>query len=163
LETIHYPDKGNDMPESTKRDRNKNIPASYLVPVREGRVLLIRRFNTGYEDGKYSLIAGHVEAGENFTDCVIREAGEESGLRFAAGDVRVAHVMHRNAGHGNERIDVFFVTDRWEGEPENREPEKCDDMRWFPLDGLPKNTIPYIRQALENIRDGVSYSEHGWD
>jgi len=151
------------MPKTSKKDRNVNIPASYLVPIRDGRVLLIRRFNTGYEDGKYSLIAGHTEAGEHFTDRIIREAFEESGIRLVADDVRVAHVMHRHAGIQNERVDVFFVAEHWEGEFENREPEKCDDVRWCPLDDLPKNTIPYIRRALEHIREGVPYSEFGWE
>ncbi len=151
------------MLKTSKKDRNVNIPGSYLVPIRDGRVLLIRRFNTGYEDGKYSLIAGHAEAGEHFTDCIIRETFEESGVRLVADDVRVAHVMHCNFGFAHERVNVFFVVEHWEGEFENREPEKCDDMRWFLFDNLPKNTIPYIRQALKHIREGVPYSEFGWE
>jgi len=45
----------------------KIVPAAYLV-LRDGHnILLLRRFNTGYEDGKYSMIAGHVEDGETFS------------------------------------------------------------------------------------------------
>jgi 8-oxo-dGTP diphosphatase len=47
-------------------DQN-NIPASYLFLERDNRILLLRRSNTGYEDGNYSLIAGHVEANESFS------------------------------------------------------------------------------------------------
>ena len=43
------------------KERNKIIPASYAVLIKDNKVLLVRRFNTGYEDGKYSLPAGHVE------------------------------------------------------------------------------------------------------
>ena len=56
------------------KTRHTNIPASYLVLFDHNKVLLLRRFNTGYEDGNYSLIAGHVEEGETFTKCIIREA-----------------------------------------------------------------------------------------
>jgi len=39
--------------------RFKLTSAVHLFLVRNGKVLLLRRFNTGYEDGKYSVIAGH--------------------------------------------------------------------------------------------------------
>ncbi|WP_218000212.1 hypothetical protein [Millisia brevis] len=43
------------------------------------------------------------------------------------------------------------------------EPNKCDEVRWFPLDALPDNTIAYVRFAiLAALRDGRSFSEYGW-
>jgi len=35
------------------KERHKVVPASYLVLIKNGKILLQRRFNTGYEDGKY--------------------------------------------------------------------------------------------------------------
>lgn len=144
--------------------RHQNIPASYLTLMKDNKVLLLRRFNTGYEDGNYSMIAGHVDKGETFTQCIIREAEEEAGIFLKPEDLKVAHVMHRNSRttENNERVDVFFVTRQWQGEPQNKEPHKCDDLSWFKLDNLPSNTIPYIRQALEGIKNRIYYSEHGW-
>lgn len=143
------------------KERHKVVPASYLVLKQGNEVLLLRRFNTGYEDGKYSVPAGHVDAGETFTQAVIREISEEVNLRLDPEYVHVAHIMHRKS-HDSERIDAFFVAEKWQGEIQNMEPEKCDDLSWFPLDKLPENTIPYIRQALECIRDEKFYSEFGW-
>lgn len=144
------------------KDRHKVIPASYLVLRDQERVLLLRRFNTGYEDGKYSLPAGHVDQGETFTQTLVREAAEEINIRLKSEDIRVAHIMHRK-DYDSERIDTFFVAERYEGEPKNIEPHKCDDLSWFSLEELPGNIIPYVRQALECIRDGQFYSEFGWD
>ncbi len=141
-----------------------NIPASYLFLLRNNKILLLRRFNTGYEDGNYSLIAGHVEKGESFTQCMIREAKEEAGIILKPGNLKVVHVMHRNSGQAKkyERIDVFFQGFEWEGTIENIEPHKCDDLSWFNLENLPSNTIPYIKQAITNILKNQDYSEHGW-
>jgi hypothetical protein len=61
-----------------------------------------------------------------------------------------------------ERIGLFFEALRWSGEPQNLEPEKCDQLAWFPLDRLPANMVPYVRTALEGWRAGVFYSEDGW-
>jgi len=146
------------------KKRHQNIPSSYLVLIKDGKVLLLRRFNTGFEDGKYGLAAGHVDKGETFTQCIIRETEEEAGLLLKPEDLKVVHVMHRNSGanENNERVDVFFIAKQWQGEPQNKEPYKCDDLSWFNLDNLPANIIPYIRQAIESIKNKIYYSEHGW-
>lgn len=139
-----------------------NVLASYLILARNDEVLLARRANTGYCDGLYSLPAGHVESGESFTQALIREVGEEIGIRVTAADVKVAHVLHRKSEDGSERVDVFFMAKRWTGEIRNAEPEKCDDLSWFALKELPGNTIPYIRAVLDTIGRGIVYSESGW-
>ncbi len=146
------------------KERNKNIPASYLVLIKDNKILLLRRFNTGYEDGNYSLIAGHVDKGETFTQCVVREAEEEAGVILKPENLKVAHVMHRDSGlaEDNERIDVFFTAENWDGEIKNKEPNKCDDLSWFDFNNLPSNIIPYVKQAIDCIKNKVFYSEHGW-
>ncbi len=138
--------------------RHTLIAASYLMLIREDEILLSRRFNTGYEDGKYSLPAGHVEEGETFTQTVIRESKEEIGVVLKPENLSVVHVMQRSRPEkANDRIDVFFITRAWEGNPENMEPEKCDHIQWFSLSDLPIKTIPYIKQAIECAMNGISY------
>lgn len=139
-----------------------NILASYLVLLRDDQVLLARRSNTGYRDGEYSLPAGHVEPGESFTAALCREILEEIGIRIDAKGLVAPHILHRKGEDGSERVDAFFPVSQWEGEVRNQEPEKCDDLSWFPLDNLPENTVPYIKTVLVHIQQGVSYSEYGW-
>lgn len=149
------------------KERHKETPAAYVVLKRDEKILLQRRFNTGYMDGKYSLPAGHVDKGETFTQCAIREAKEEIGVDLEPGNVRFAHMMHRFSGiewkDAGYRIDTFFLVETWNNVPEIREPDKCDDLSWFDLNNLPDDTIPYIRQALDPINKKVFYSEFGWE
>ena len=149
--------------ESSKK-RHMNIPASYLVLTNEdGKVLLLRRYNTGFKDGQYSLVAGHVDEGENFTQALIREAKEEAGITVTPEQVNICHVMHRKSDtDGSERVDVFCIVKNWQGEVENKEPHKCDELSWHDLDSLPDNIIPYIKHALEAIKEQQPYSEFGW-
>jgi len=142
-------------------DHFKLIPAVHLFLMKDDQVLLSRRFHTGYEDGNYSVPAGHVDGNEPVTSAMIREAREEIGITLTPSDLKVVHVMHRVTNE--ERIDFFFTARHWEGEICNAEPEKCDDLHWFPLDQLPENTIPYIRSALSCLQSGQFYSEFGWE
>lgn len=108
------------------------IPAVYLVLRRTDEVLLLRRANTGYRDGEYSLPAGHHDGGESLLSAMVREAKEEIGIDVHEDDLRLAHVMHRNAADG-ERVDFYFTCDKWLGDVTNCEEHKCDELRWTSL------------------------------
>jgi 8-oxo-dGTP diphosphatase len=140
--------------------RNHYPVAVHLLFIQNRQVLLLRRFNTGYEDGHYSVVAGHVEAGETVKQAAAREAQEEAGVTIDPLDIAVVQVMHRKAE--DERVDFFVLIERWTGEVANHEPQKCDDLAWFPLDHLPDNIIPYVKRALENYQHAIFYSEFGW-
>ncbi len=142
-------------------ERHRPHSASYLILERDGEVLLLKRKNTGFRDGKYSLVAGHVDKGENFRTAMVREAREEVGIEVEEEDLETVTVMHRNSG-SRVYVDVFFRVKKWQGEIENREPEKCADLSWFNRGDLPDNTVDYVREAIENLEEGLNYREFGW-
>jgi 8-oxo-dGTP diphosphatase len=144
----------------TARQRFKLISAVHLFLMRNNEVLLLRRFNTGYEDGKYSVIAGHLDGGEEVKAATIREAQEEAGITIATSDLQVVGVMHRKSTE--ERIDFFLVATSWSSELRNMEPDKCDQLAWFDLEALPENMVPYVKKALDNYRHGNWFDSYGW-
>ena len=144
------------------KERFKLIPEVYLILIKDGNILLSRRFQTGYEDGKYSMVAGHVDGDETMREGIAREAREEAGITINPAKLKHLLTMHRWCGD-HERIGFYFTTDMWEGEIRNMEPEKCDDLSWFSLDHLPENTIPYIKTAINCYKKGSSYCEFGWN
>ncbi len=142
------------------KTRFKLISAVHLLLIKEGKILLARRFQTGYEDGNYSLIAGHLDGNETARAAMCREAREEAAIKIEPAALQLAHVIHRHAE--DERIDFFFVATRWQGEPTITEPDKCDDLSWWELSQLPPNVVPYVRAAIESVAAGSIYSEFGW-
>lgn len=140
--------------------RFKMKVAAHLFLQHEDKLLLLRRYNTGYEDGNYSVVAGHVEKGEEATCAMIREAKEEAGIEIAYPDIRVVQVMHRKKD--DERIDFFFACDTWRGEVTNIEPQKCDDLSWFAIDALPSNMVDYVAFAIQQYQQGRFYTTFGW-
>lgn len=149
-----------------KKNRFRLVPACYLMLVKNDQLLMLRRFNTGYDDGKYGLVAGHLDGGETFRETMIREAYEEVGIKLKTEDLKVVHVMHRfavpNPLNLRERVDIFLQAGTWEGEPKNMEPNKCNDIRWFSIDKIPENTMLFIKQLLENYKNNILYSEFGF-
>ncbi|MBN1683912.1 MAG: NUDIX domain-containing protein [Gammaproteobacteria bacterium] len=148
------------------KSRFKLVPAVYLILIQDQKILMLQRYNTGYEDGKYSLVAGHVESKETFRQAMVREAKEEAGIILPFEHLKVVHVMHRyepsDPSYIAERIDAFIQTEQWKGELKNQEPHKCNDLGWFPLNDLPRNTIPYVEYAIRNIQQNIFYSEWGF-
>ncbi|MAZ56696.1 NUDIX hydrolase [bacterium] len=137
------------------------IGSAYLFLVKDGKILLQRRFQTGFEDGKYGVPSGHMDGDETAREACAREIKEEVGVDVSPEDLEIVHVMHRKASQ-DERIDFFMTTDRFSGEIKNVEPHKCDDLNWFSLDDLPENMVHYVRVAIDNYNSGVTYSEYGW-
>ena len=123
--------------------------------------MLLQRKNTGFCDGEYSFIAGHVEDDESFSAAAVREAEEEAGITVKEENLIPVHFMHRNSDD-SVRVDMFFLAEKWEGDPVNREPDKCSDLSWFPMDSLPESTISYIRRVVAYIGEKRFYSEEGW-
>jgi 8-oxo-dGTP pyrophosphatase MutT (NUDIX family) len=137
------------------------FPATvHLLFFRDDKILLSRRFNTGYRDGEYSVPAGHLDGNETVRAAAAREAAEEVGVQIEKDDILFSSVMHRN--EGDERVDFFLHVLAWRGEPLNNEPNKCDDLYWEHIESLPGNTIPYVRQAIQNHRKGIRFDEFGW-
>ncbi len=134
--------------------------AVYLLLIRGDSILMLRRHNTGFADGSYSMIAGHVEAGEDLKTAMVREAREEAGIRLSPEDLEVIGVIHSMSDR--EYVNFFLKASEWSGEVVNMEPDKCDDLRWFDIANLPDNTVPYARQGIENYRGGVWFGSMGW-
>jgi 8-oxo-dGTP pyrophosphatase MutT (NUDIX family) len=135
--------------------------STYLILQQNNQILLGLRKNTGYNDGLWSLVAGHVEDGEPATTAMIREAKEEIGIELTPADIRVVHIMHRKSNRLN--VDIFFVCSSWAGTIQNCEPEKCEKLEFFPIDALPINIVNYNADVLQSLAKGEFYSEQGWD
>jgi len=122
-------------------------------------ILLHRRKNTGYQDGKWDISAsGHVDEGETAQTAVIRECKEELGIDVKIEDLAFVHLSHR-LSTDRTYYDIYFVVNKYAGEPTIMEPDKCSDLNWFDIDKLPSDMIECRAAAVQYYKDKVFYSE----
>lgn len=137
------------------------VAATFVLLVKDDKVFLAKRVNTGWEDGKYSLVGGHLEGNETASQAAIREAKEEAGVKIDPKDLKFFNVSHLITN--TERIHFSFVAQMWKGEAKNNEKEKADDAQWFSLDNLPQNITDVSRKTIEWYKKRTTYTEFGWN
>ena len=142
--------------------RSLLVPASYVFLLRAGasgtEVLLHLRQGTGYLDGHWACLAGHVEADETAVEAAVREVREEAAVVVAPADLTPLTTVHRitpGAGQVEQRVDFFFTATAWAGDPQVAEPAKNAGLGWFPLDELPDPVPPHEGLVLRHLGSGT--------
>lgn len=143
------------------KNRFKAIVTVGLILIRKDEILLLRRYNTGYADGQYGLVAGCVEDKESVTQAMIREAYEEAGIILLPEWLKMSCVMPDAKSGSSDYIHFYFMADQWQGEISNKEPNKCDDLRFFSMENLPENIVPFIRVGITESLKGNHFVEYG--
>ena len=128
---------------------------------RNEEVLLLKRQNTGFQDGNWSVVAGRMDGNEEVVAAAIREAKEEAGVDIKPEQIEIVGMMHRK-NTTSEWVDFFLKAHDWQGEITNMEPEKCEQLKWFPVSELPSTMISYIRVAVEHKQEGLWFESIGW-
>lgn len=132
--------------------RRKVVVDVILLLMRNGRILLRERANTGYGDGAYEPPTGQLADRETIIETAIRVASAEAGITISPQNVSLAHVMHDVSGSG--RIAFFLAVAGWESE------YSSPDVHWFGVGDLPTNMLDRSRVALRNYAEGMRFSTY---
>lgn len=108
--------------------------------LKDNKVLLGKRINA-HGQGTWAFPGGHLEFGETVTQCAAREVEEETGMRIA--NIRRGPFTEDFfLAEGRHYITIIMIADWHAGEPELREPHKCEQWGWFEWDLLPEPLFP---------------------
>lgn len=98
----------------------------------------------------WAFPGGHLEFGETFAQCAMRETQEECGT-----DLRVKVPKFWTAvntvyeDENRHYVVIFMYTHHTGGTPRNMEPDKGDEWRWFDVRWLPSP----LMMGIECLRD----------
>lgn len=119
----------------------------------KGTQVLVGKRKGAHGAGEWSVVGGHLRAGEGIVECAVREVGEETGIVLDPRLVRVmrfyCHSLPPPVEWGSY-ITVWCVVDvPDDAEATIAEPEKCEEWRWVTQDqGIPTPRFRPVRSLL---------------
>jgi len=119
-----------------------------VIVIRNGKVLLGKR-KGAHGAGEWSFAGGHLEFGESVEACAVRELAEETGLKVLSlqRGPWVSDVIEKNKHY----VTLFMLVDRFEGDPQLLEPNKCEGWEWFDWKCLPSPLFTPICSLIQQI------------
>ena len=140
---------------------NENVEFTNLCMVRDGdRVLVIDRKKEDWPG--ITFPGGHVEAGESFTEAVIREVKEETGLRITSPQMCG---MKNWVEDGIRYVVLFYKTEKFEGDLISSEEGEVwwEDLKELPNLDLSLDMEDMLRIFLEEDLTEFFYYQYGED
>ena len=137
--------------ERSKVKKRKDAPmVGCGVFIRKDGKYLLGKRKGSHGAGEYSLPGGHVEMWESLVDSAINEVDEETGMR-----IKNAHVIDAQDSFfpedGLHYVTVFLLADWSYGEPENKEPHKCEGWDWYAPEDFPEPMFAGTRNARHRL------------
>ena len=120
-----------------------------LIVNEQNQTLLIKRTGkTKSNAGQWSKPGGTVEFGETVEAAIVREIKEELGVQIKLGQFLgfTNHIIPEEQQHW---VALHYLAQITEGEVQNLEPEKHEEVRWFSFDELPDNMTLTTREPIE--------------
>lgn len=126
--------------------QNRPAVGVAVIVIKEGEILLGKRLNS-HGSGTWALPGGHLELNESIEACARREVFEETGLSIQ----NIRYATFTNDIFTTEKkhyVTLFVVADYDSGQPQIKEPDKCEKWDWFRWHALPEPLFLSLRNLL---------------
>ena len=132
------------------------IGINALIINEKKQILLGLRAGKRGGTGTWGLIGGKVKNGETIEETAKREIYEETGLNVEINDLEVINLFTTQSTPDVMFFQIGVLVKKYDGEPNNMEPAKCDELKFFDLDDLPENLFLGTKGNIElYLRDKV--------
>jgi len=141
--------------------RTETVTLTNMCMIYDGKKVLVQD-RVDHEWGGVTFPGGHVEKGESFTDAVIREVFEETGLTVCS--PRLCGIKDWTRDDGTRYMVLMYKTDKFSGELRSSEE---GEVFWVSLDDLPRLKLAstmgeYLKVFLDDdLSEFFFYKENG--
>lgn len=141
----HAADRAVECPDCKLVFYPRISPVIMALVYRENELLLTRK--AGYAPGRYTVVAGFVEAGESLEQCLAREVKEEVGV-----DIRNPRYFGSQPWPFPNSLVMAFSAE-WAGGEVVPDGAELEEARWFSIDALPD--LPEAVHISRQLIDGT--------
>ncbi|MGF1690677.1 nucleotide triphosphate diphosphatase NUDT15 [Photobacterium kagoshimensis] len=135
---------------------NPKVGIGVILVNEQGQVLIGKRKNS--HSPYYSIPGGHLEIGETFEQCAVREMLEETGVQILNPQViAVTNNLKTYQESGLHYISIALLATEYTGTPQLKEPEKCDGWLWVDPKMLPQPHFDASEQSIACYLDNIVY------
>lgn len=134
--------------------KKPRLAVGVSVLITKNRRLLLGKRKNNTAAGLYSTPGGRIELLEDMFECAVRETIEETGLTIYKKYCKVISVQE-HFRYGDHYIMFYMHVDRFTGELENKEPDKCEGWDFIPVHLIqprkctePRNVLNLLENRL---------------
>lgn len=118
------------------------------ILVKRGDKVLLGKRKGSHGAGTWAFPGGHLEFGETIEQTVRRELFEETGMTFGKMSLG-SYTNDRMPDEDKHYITLFAIVEDAQGEPEVKEPHKCDAWEWYRWGEFPTPLFLPLKNLLE--------------
>jgi len=127
-----------------------------LLIVKDDEILLGKRKGS-HGEGLYGGTGGHLEHGESFEACALRELAEEAGSSIKVKNLGFLCLTNFKDHLPKHYVDIGLVAEYVSGEPEVMEPDRVESWGWFNINHLPSPLFEVEVNYIEAYKTGRTY------
>jgi len=131
--------------------RRPKVGVATIIRCDDHVLLGLRKGN--HAGGTWNFPGGHLEGGESFEQCAIRETEEETGIILPSVKLWTVEnaIFHVEQKHS---VSIFMLADMPAGQDARViEPDKCERWDWFQWNNLP---LPLMQSTARLVAKGLS-------
>lgn len=132
----------------------QQVGVGVMILKNSNEVLLAKRKGS-HGEGEYAFPGGHLEFGESFANCAIRETREEAGIEIS--NIRFQYLANIMKYGGKQYIHIGLTADWRSGKPQVIEPEKSEEWGWFPLSNIPEPLFEMSNLSIKSLENSQNY------
>ena len=120
-----------------------------LMILKDRKILLGKRKGS-HGSKTWSFPGGHLEKFESFEKCALRENEEETGLTIKLIDQYPCAITNDFFCSDNKHyVTLYLRAEYVEGNPEVKEPQKCEEWNWFAWSKLPSPLFLPVQNLIK--------------
>ncbi len=134
---------------------SNNVRVGLGTIIFSNHLILLHKRKGKHKPGYWCSPGGHLEYGETWEQCALREIAEECGPDLKIKDLRYWHTVDTFYPEENKHyVTIFFQAMYVSGQAQVMEPDKCELWNWFSWWEQPQPLMLGNQKLFEAYRRG---------